>query len=77
MGLADTTVVPYSARHSLRDMSAAASGVTIARAEYIMGHVSEGSSKIHKAYGTKTPPDILFDDMTKIFAVTDWGYYED
>jgi integrase len=77
MGLADTTVVPYSARHSLRDMSEAASGVTIARAEYIMGHVSEGSSKIHKAYGTKTPPDVLYDDMAKIFSVTDWGYYED
>lgn len=42
-----------------------------------MVHVSEGSSKIHKDYGTKTPPDVLYDDMTKIFAVTDWGYYED
>jgi hypothetical protein len=41
-----------------------------------MGHISDGSSKIHKEYGTKTPPEILFDDMTAIFAVSDWGFYE-
>jgi hypothetical protein len=41
-----------------------------------MGHVSDGSSKIHKEYGTKTPPQQLFQDMTEIFRVSDWGFYE-
>ena len=75
MGISDRAVVPYSARHTLRDRSAAAR-IDLARAEYIMGHISDGSSKIHKEYGTKTPPEILFDDMTAIFAVSDWGFYE-
>jgi hypothetical protein len=41
-----------------------------------MGHISVGSSRVHQEYGTATPPEILFEDMTKIFAVTDWGFYE-
>ena len=75
MGISDRAVVPYSARHTLRDRSAAAR-IELGRAEYIMGHISDGSSKIHKEYGTKTPPEILFDDMTEIFAVSEWGFYE-
>jgi len=74
-GIKHEDVVPYSARHTIRDRSAAAR-VDLARAEYIMGHVSDGSSKIHKEYGTKTPPEILFDDMSAIFAVSNWGFYE-
>ena len=74
-GIKHEDVVPYSARHTIRDRSAAAR-VGLARAEYIMGHVSDGSSKIHKEYGTKTPPQQLFQDMTEIFSVSDWGFYE-
>lgn len=77
MDINDPTVVPYSARHTFRDRSEVASGVPTARAEYIMGHVSEASSRIHKGYGTKTPPTELLDDLIKIFEVKDWGYYED
>jgi hypothetical protein len=68
-------VVPYSARQTLRDKSAA-SRIDLARAEYVIGHISDRSSKIHKEYGTKTPPEILFDNMSSIFAVSDWGFYE-
>ena len=74
MGTSDRAVVPYSARHMLRDRSAAR--IDLARAEYIMGHISDSSSKIHKEYGTKTPPEILFDNMSAIFSVSDWGFYE-
>ena len=38
--------------------------------------ISDGSFKIHKEYGTKTPPEILFDDMSAVFTVSDWGFYE-
>jgi integrase len=75
-GIKDKDVVPYSARHTLKDRATAAS-VDPARAEYIMGHKSDGSSKIHKKYGTMPPPETLFEDMTKIFNTTQWGYYED
>jgi hypothetical protein len=43
------------------------SAIAIARA-------TESASKVHKDYGTKTPPTSLLDDILKIFAVTDWGY---
>lgn len=76
MGISDRSVVPYSARHTLKDRSIAA-GIDLGRAEYLMGHVSDGSSKIHREYGTKTPPEFLLEDMTKIFAVKEWGFYDD
>ena len=76
MALEDPSVVPYSTRHTFRDRSEVAGTVAKSRAEYIMGHVSDGSSRIHKEYGTKTPPQILLDDMIKIYEVTDWGYYD-
>ena len=74
-GIKDKDVVPYSARHTFKDRATAAS-VDPSRAEYIMGHKSEGSSKIHKQYGTMTPPEVLLEDMTKIYDTVDWGYYE-
>tara|TARA_E500000178_G_scaffold221437_1_gene218471 strand:+ start:171 stop:416 length:246 start_codon:yes stop_codon:yes gene_type:complete len=76
IALEDPSVVPYSTRHTFRDRSEVAGTVAKSRAEYIMGHVSDGSSRIHKEYGTKTPPQILLDDMIKIYEVTDWGYYD-
>jgi integrase len=75
-GISDEEVVPYSARHTVKDMGDAA-GIQTARTEYILGHVSDGASQIHKRYGTKTPPTTLLEDMLKIFTVGDWGYYED
>ena len=75
MGIDSPEVVPYSARHTMRDRSEAAN-ISTSRAEYIMGHKSAASSRIHQKYGTKTPPSVLLDDMIKIFNVTDWGYYE-
>ena len=76
VGILDEEVVPYSARHTVKDMGDAA-GIQTAKTEYILGHVSEGASRVHKRYGTKTPPTSLLEDMLKIFAVKDWGYYED
>lgn len=76
VGIMEEDVVPYSARHTIKDRADAA-GIPSERAEYILGHVSTGSSKIHKRYGTKTPPTSLLDDMLKIFSICDWGYYED
>lgn len=76
VGIKKAGLVPYSARHTIVDRATAAR-VTPSHAEYIVGHKSEGSSAIHRRYGTKTPPKVLIDDLVAIFAVKDWGYYED
>ena len=76
MGIKNPDLVPYSTRHTFRDRSEAAN-ISTSRSEYIMGHKSAASSRIHQKYGTKTPPTVRYEDMTKIFKVTDWGYYED
>jgi len=65
-GIKDRDVVPYSARHTFKDRATAAS-VDPSRAEYIMGHKSEGSSKIHKQYGTMTPPEVLLVSVVRVF----------
>jgi integrase len=76
LNIYDPSLVPYSARHTFIDRARSAKGVSLARAEYVTGHKSEGSSAIHKSYGTMTPPQVLLEDMLSIFAVTDWGYYD-
>ena len=76
MGIKNPDLVPYSTRHTFRDRSEAAN-ISTSRSEYIMGHKSAALSRIHQKYRTKTPPTVLYEDMTKIFKVTDWGYYED
>jgi len=76
LNLNDPSLVPYSTRHTVIDRARAAKGVSLARAEYVTGHKSEGSSAIHRSYGTLTPPQVLLEDMLSIFSVTDWGYYE-
>ena len=76
LGIKEKALVPYSTRHTLIDRATAAS-VPLPRAEYIVGHKSEGSSAIHRRYGTMTPPNVIFDDMAKIFQATEWGYYEE
>ena len=70
MGLKeDPSVVPYSCRHTIIDRGDIASDVAQARTEYIVGHRTAQSSRIHQNYGTKTPPSILYQDMIKIFEV--------
>ena len=76
LNIKDPSLAPYSARHTFIDRARAAKGVSLARAEYVTGHKSEGSSAIHRKYGTMTPPQIFLEDMLSIFAVTDWGYYD-
>lgn len=71
----DKDVLPYSARQTFKDRATAAS-VDPSRAEYIMGHKSEGNSKISDQYRTITPPEVLLEHMTKIFHTIEWGYYE-
>jgi integrase len=75
-GITDANLVPYSLRHTLKDRLAAA-GVETSRAEYILGHVSAGSSQIHKNYGTMTPPKSLLELMNKTASIETWGYFED
>jgi hypothetical protein len=69
-------VVAYSTRHTFRDRSTAA-GIRSDNAEYLMGHLSSGSSRIHKSYGTMTPPFSLYQEMVDTYAQKEWGYYED
>ena len=72
----DVSVVAYSTRHTFRDRSTAA-GIRSDNAEYLMGHLSSGSSRIHKSYGTMTPPFSLYQEMVDTYAQKEWGYYED
>jgi integrase len=68
-------LVPYSTRHTFTDRAIAA-GIASDRAEYLTGHKSSSSSAVHRRYGTATPPQVLLNDMVKIFETTDWGYFE-
>lgn len=72
----DDGLVPYSLRHTLKDRMAAA-GIDTSLAEYILGHVSKGSSQIHKRYGTMTPPKALLDALNRAIETETWGYFED
>ncbi len=69
-------VTPYSTRHTFKDRGIAA-GIHTAEREYMMGHKADGSSAIHKKYGTMTPPEMMFENIVKIFQTKTWGYYED
>ena len=69
-------VTPYSTRHTFKDRGIAAE-VYEAEREYMMGHKSDGSSAVHKKYGTMTPPELIFNHIVKIFQTKTWGYYED
>ena len=74
--ISDIEVVPYSTRHTFRDRATAA-GISEAESQYIMGHVAAGSSKLHKQYGTMTPPEFMYENMIKVYQTSTWGYYED
>lgn len=69
-------VTPYSSRHTFKDRGVAA-GISEDERQYIMGHKGDGSSAIHKKYGTMTPPEFMFDNIIKVFQTSEWGYYED
>jgi hypothetical protein len=55
----------------------AAAGVPVDVAEYILGHTSQGASRLHQRYGTATPPEHLLDSITKACEVAGWGYFDD
>ena len=45
--------------------------------EYLMGHKSKQSSKVHSKYGTGRAVEELVEDMKAIVAVKEWGYFEE
>ena len=69
-------LVPYSLRHTMKDRLGAA-GAAVDVAEYVLGHTSQGASRIHQRYGTKTPPRSLVAHIENAFQMKEWGYYED
>ena len=69
-------LVPYSLRHTFidrADIVGSPSGLS----EYIVGHKTEGSSKIHANYGTGLPPARLVEFMHDTWTVEDWGMFEE
>ena len=70
----DSQLSPYSLRHTFKDRAAMArvpSSVT----EYLMGHRTKQSSKIHRDYGTGLPPQELVKWMVAIQEVTEHGHF--
>ena len=68
--------VPYSLRHTFKDRYEAA-GVPAQVGEYIMGHKTKQSSKVHESYGTGMPIQMLVDYITDITEVQDHGFFEE
>ena len=68
--------VPYSLRHTFKDRYEAA-GVPAQVGEYIMGHKTKQSSKVHSKYGTGMPIQMLVDYITDITEVQDHGFFEE
>lgn len=75
-GIDQEGLVPYSLRHTMKDRLAAA-GVAVDVAEYVLGHTSQGASRIHQRYGTTTPPRSLVAHIENALQITEWGYYGD
>lgn len=69
--ISDKSLVAYSFRHTIHDKGRAAR-VDSAIHEYIVGHRSASSSRIHQSYGTRTPPEALIDDMRRILNQETW-----
>ena len=72
----DALLSPYSLRHTFADRYDAA-GVSTSKGEYIMGHRSKQSNKVHAEYGTGRNIADLVDDIKAIVAVKEWGYFEE
>lgn len=69
-------LVPYSLRHTFIDRADIV-GSPSGFSEYIVGHRTEGSSKIHANYGTGLPPARLVEFMHDTWTVEDWGMFEE
>lgn len=69
--ISDKSLVAYSFRHTVHDKGRAAR-IDTAIHEYIVGHRSTGSSRIHQSYGTRTPPEALVEDMKAILSQATW-----
>ena len=69
-------LVPYSLRHTFIDRADIV-GSPSGFSEYIVGHRTEGSSKIHANYGTGLPPAKLVEFMHDTWTVEDWGMFEE
>ena len=53
-----------------------AAGLPSEIGEYIMGHKTKGSSKVHQEYGTGMPPQLMVNHMKAITVVQEHGYFE-
>ena len=69
-------LVPYSLRHTFIDRANNV-GSPSGFSEYIVGHKTAGSSKIHANYGTGVPPARLVQHMEETWAAEDWGIFEE
>ena len=67
---------PYSLRHTFKDKYMAAR-VPNNIGEYLMGHKSPDSSKVHAQYGTGRGVEDLVADMEAIVNVETWGFFEE
>ena len=72
----DALLSPYSLRHTFKDKYKAAK-VNQDIGEYIMGHKSADSNRIHDKYGTGNEIEGLVEDITAITNVKTWGYFEE
>ena len=72
MGIKDTSLVPYSTRHTFKDRGRA-SGVSPSVYDYLQGHVTSQTSRIAQGYGTGFPLESLVGDVDKILPTKDWG----
>ena len=70
----DSQLSPYSLRHTFKDRAAMAR-VPNSVTEYLMGHRSKDSSRVHERYGTRLPPQELVEWMTAIQEVQDHGHF--
>ena len=69
--ITDKSLVAYSFRHTIHDRGRAAR-IDTAIHEYIVGHRSASSSRIHQSYGTRTPPSALVEDLRRILSQERW-----
>jgi len=69
--IADKELVAYSFRHTIIDKARAA-GLDNGIAQYLVGHKTSESSRIHGNYGTRTPPKANVDHLRRILDQDVW-----
>ena len=69
--ISDKDLVAYSFRHTIVDKGRAA-GLDNGIASYLIGHKTDGSSRIHREYGTRTPPKANVDHLRRILDQDVW-----